>query len=43
VHAHIFGRPHGAHYFQRVVEIAASSQDVWVATRMEIANAVLTA
>jgi peptidoglycan/xylan/chitin deacetylase (PgdA/CDA1 family) len=41
VHAHIFGRPHGAHYFERVVEMAARSADVWVATRLEIANAVL--
>jgi peptidoglycan/xylan/chitin deacetylase (PgdA/CDA1 family) len=41
VHAHIFGRPHGAHYFERVVEMAARSPDVWVATRMDIANAVL--
>jgi hypothetical protein len=41
VHAHIFGRPHGAYYFQKVVEVACRSPDVWVATRLEIANAVL--
>ncbi len=41
VHAHIFGRPHGAYYFQKVVELAAKSAEVWVATRLEIANAVL--
>ena len=41
VHAHIFGRPHGAFYFQKVVELAAKSPDVWVATRLEIARAVL--
>jgi peptidoglycan/xylan/chitin deacetylase (PgdA/CDA1 family) len=41
VHAHIFGRPHGAHFFERVVEMAAKSPDVWVATRMDIAGAVL--
>lgn len=41
VHAHIFGRPHGAYYFQRVVELAAKSPDVWVATRLEIAQHVL--
>jgi hypothetical protein len=41
VHAHIFGRPHGAHYFERVVAMAAQSGDVWVATRMDIAHAVL--
>jgi hypothetical protein len=41
VHAHIFGRPHGAFYFQRVVELAAKSSDVWVATRLQIAQHVL--
>ena len=41
VHAHIFGRPHGAYYFQRVVELAAKSPDVWVATRLQIAQHVL--
>ena len=41
VHAHIFGRPHGAYYFEKVVEIACKAPDVWVATRLEIANAVL--
>lgn len=41
VHAHIFGRPHGAHYFERVVEMAMKSSDVWIGTRLEIANAVL--
>lgn len=43
VHAHIFGRPHGAHYFERVVEMAARAADVWVATRLEIAQCVLSA
>ncbi len=42
VHAHIFGRPHGAYYFQRVVELAAKSPDVWVATRLQIAQHVRT-
>lgn len=41
VHAHIFGRPHGAYYFQRVVEMAMKSPDVWVATRLEIAQHVM--
>jgi hypothetical protein len=41
VHAHIFGRPHGAYYFQRVVELAAKSPDIWVATRLQIAQHVL--
>lgn len=41
VHAHIFGRPHGAHYFERVVAMAMSAPDIWVGTRLDIANAVL--
>lgn len=42
VHAHIFGRPHGAHYYERIMEIAARSPEIWVATREQIANHVLT-
>ena len=41
VHAHIFGRPHGAYYFDKVVEMACKAGDVWVATRLQIAQAVL--
>lgn len=40
-HAHIFGRPHGAHYYARIMEIAANTPEVWVATRREIARHVL--
>ena len=42
VHAHIFGRPRGAHYYERIVEIAANTPEIWVATREQIANHVLT-
>lgn len=41
VHAHIFGRPRGAHYFEEIVAGAMSSSDVWVATRREIADFML--
>jgi hypothetical protein len=41
VHAHIFGRPRGAHYFETIVCAAMSSADVWVATRGEIADFML--
>ena len=41
-HAHIFGRPHGAHYYERIMEIAARTPEIWVATRREIASHVLT-
>ncbi|MFI5541788.1 polysaccharide deacetylase family protein [Nocardia sp. NPDC051900] len=36
-HAHIFGRPRGAHFHEQVLEIATSAPDVWIATRAEIA------
>jgi peptidoglycan/xylan/chitin deacetylase (PgdA/CDA1 family) len=39
-HAHIFGRPHGAYYYEKIIERAAD-RDVWVATRLEIAEFML--
>ena len=36
-HSHIFGRPRGAHFHAKIVEMAAASSDVWIATRGEIA------
>jgi hypothetical protein len=41
VHAHIFGHPRGAHYFEQIVAHAMASADVWVATRLEIAEFML--
>ena len=41
VHAHIFGRPRGAYYFEKIIERAVASSDVWVATRSEIADFTL--
>src|SRR5882724_3338754 len=41
VHAHIFGHPRGAHYFKQIVAHAMASADVWVATRLEIAEFML--
>jgi peptidoglycan/xylan/chitin deacetylase (PgdA/CDA1 family) len=40
-HAHIFGRPRGAYYYEKIIERAATSPDVWIATRAEIADHVL--
>jgi hypothetical protein len=40
-HAHIFGRPQGAHYYEKIIQKAARNRDVWVATRLEIAEFVL--
>jgi peptidoglycan/xylan/chitin deacetylase (PgdA/CDA1 family) len=41
VHAHIFGRPRGAYYFEKIVARAASLPDVWIATRAQIADFML--
>jgi len=41
VHAHIFGRPRGAYYYAKIIERAASCDDVWIATRAEIAEHLL--
>ena len=40
-HAHIFGRPRGACYHEKIIEAAAKSGEVWIATRLEIAHATL--
>jgi hypothetical protein len=40
-HAHIFGRPHGAYYYEKIVQTAASTRDIWIATRLEIAQFIL--
>ena len=42
-HAHIFGRPRGAYYYDKIIERAAAAPDVWIATRAEIADHVLSA
>jgi len=41
VHAHIFGRPRGAHYFGEIVARAAAAADIWIATRQQIAEFIL--
>jgi peptidoglycan/xylan/chitin deacetylase (PgdA/CDA1 family) len=40
-HAHIFGRPRGAYYYEKIIERAASAPDVWIGTRAEIADHML--
>ena len=40
-HAHIFGRPRGAYYYEKIVEAAAGDPDVWIGTRAQIAHHVL--
>lgn len=41
LHAHIFGRPRGARMFRDIVHLAATSPDVWLATRAQMADFVL--
>ncbi len=41
-HAHIFGHHRGAYFYEKIIEQAVSSPDIWVATRAEIADHVLT-
>ena len=40
-HAHIFGHPRGAYYYEKIVEAAARDSDVWIGTRAQIAHHVL--
>jgi Polysaccharide deacetylase len=40
-HAHIFGRPRGGYYYEKIVEAAARDSDVWIGTRAQIAHHVL--
>jgi len=40
-HAHIFGHHRGAYFYEKIVEQAVCSPDIWVATRAEIADHVL--
>jgi peptidoglycan/xylan/chitin deacetylase (PgdA/CDA1 family) len=40
-HAHIFGHHRGAYYYEKIIEKAVSSPDIWVGTRAEIAEHVV--
>jgi hypothetical protein len=41
-HAHIFGHHRGAHFYERIVAQAMASPDIWVGTRAEIADHMLS-
>jgi peptidoglycan/xylan/chitin deacetylase (PgdA/CDA1 family) len=41
-HAHIFGHHRGAHYYEKIIEKAMSAPDIWVGTRAQIADHVLS-
>ncbi len=40
-HAHIFGHHRGAYFYDKIIEQAMSSPDIWVGTRAQIADHVL--
>lgn len=41
-HAHIFGHHRGAHFYERIIERAMRAPDVWVGTRAQVADHVLS-
>jgi len=41
-HAHIFGHHRGAHFYEQIVGKAMAAPDIWVGTRAEIADHVLS-
>ena len=40
-HAHIFGHPRGAYYYEKIIAAAVKNPDLWIATRAQIADHVL--
>ena len=42
-HAHIFGHHRGAYFYEKIIERAMAAPDVWVGTRAQIAEHVLSA
>jgi hypothetical protein len=41
-HAHIFGHHRGAHYYEKIIEQVVSAPDIWVGTRAQVADHVLS-
>jgi peptidoglycan/xylan/chitin deacetylase (PgdA/CDA1 family) len=41
-HAHIFGHHRGAYFYEKIVERATTAPDIWVGTRAQIADHVLS-
>src|SRR5262245_19117864 len=41
-HAHIFGHHRGAHYYETIIKQAVSAPDIWIATRAQVADYVLS-
>jgi hypothetical protein len=42
-HAHVYGRPNGAWAYEEIAKKTRKMNDVWIATREQIANQVLEA
>jgi peptidoglycan/xylan/chitin deacetylase (PgdA/CDA1 family) len=41
-HAHIFGHHRGAYYYEKIIEKAVSANDIWIGTRAQIADHLLS-
>jgi peptidoglycan/xylan/chitin deacetylase (PgdA/CDA1 family) len=41
-HAHIFGHHRGAYFYEKIIEQAVAASDLWVGTRAQIADHVLS-
>ena len=41
IHSHVFGRPVGMAVFQKMIEIAKQSDDIWIGTRSEAVRYIL--
>src|SRR6266849_6066494 len=41
-HAHIFGHHRGAYFYEKIIEKAVSANDIWIGTRAQIADHVLS-
>ena len=41
-HAHIFGHHRGAYFYEKIIERAMGAPDIWVGTRAQVADHVLS-
>jgi hypothetical protein len=41
-HAHIFGHHRGARFYEKIIKEAMAAPDIWVGTRIQVADHVLS-
>jgi hypothetical protein len=41
-HAHIFGHHRGARFYEKIIEEAMAASEIWVGTRAQVADDVLS-